>query len=296
MNYVISCESTVDMPYTFCKENELEIIFYSFVMNDRIYQDNMYREPLFDDSFYAALHKWNSLPKASVLSLYTYQEHFRRILEQGKEIIHVCTSSKVSKSYYHALAAAETLRREFPSQRIAIIDSTCASFSYGMLIDDACEIKNEGKDFFELEDFIERNKYNYHSEFFVNSVKYLVHTKRIEKKFANLVSLLHIKLLNRINEEGRVVKFNTKQTVEQCLNELVENMKNNCKFGENYNDKIIIGYGDTPEIAHRLFEKVKNTFPNVNQKIKIRRQGNVTASVTGPKIISLTYKGRRRQK
>jgi DegV family protein with EDD domain len=293
MDFVISCESTIDMPYKYCQERQLEVVFSSFIMNDIIYQDNMYRDTSFDNNFYHKLAIWHSLPKSSEIPFYTYLDHFRRILSEGKEIIHICVCARGSKSFYHALAAANTVQNEFPTQRIAIIDSTCVSFAYGMLIDDVCDLRDEGKSFFEIEDYIESNKFNYHAEFFVKSVKYLVHTKKMKKTLGNLVSLFHLKLLVRVNEEGRAVRIDNKQTVDQCINYLVDDMLRNC--GKDFDDKVVIGYGNDPEIAQRLFIKVKATFPNIKHMIKIRRLGNTTACVTGPNIIALVYKGKRRR-
>ena len=38
--FVLSCESTVDLPYEYVAKKDIHVIFYNFVFNGELYEDN----------------------------------------------------------------------------------------------------------------------------------------------------------------------------------------------------------------------------------------------------------------
>lgn len=44
-NFVLSCCSTVDLPYAYMARRDIPVLFYHYVVNDQDYVDDMGRDP-----------------------------------------------------------------------------------------------------------------------------------------------------------------------------------------------------------------------------------------------------------
>lgn len=78
----------------------------------------------------------------------------------------------MTQSYNQAVNAAEVVRKEFPERKLIVIDTTCSSSGYGMIVDDAADLWDEGKSLQEVATYVEENKYNIHHQFFTTDLKY----------------------------------------------------------------------------------------------------------------------------
>ena len=54
-NYILSCESTIDLPYSYTKENNLSIIYYTYAIDGEEFIDDMGKNPDSLTNFYEAL-------------------------------------------------------------------------------------------------------------------------------------------------------------------------------------------------------------------------------------------------
>jgi DegV family protein with EDD domain len=79
-------------------------------------------------------------------------------LKEGKDVLHIAFTSGLSGSYNSARIAAEELAEEYPERKIVVIDSLCAAMGEGMLLYKAVELKEQGKSFDEIVEWIENNK------------------------------------------------------------------------------------------------------------------------------------------
>lgn len=53
-------------------------------------------------------------------------------------------------SYFNAIKAKDKLQNEYKDRKIIVIDSLCSSSGYGMLVDDAKDMFDEGVDYKEI--------------------------------------------------------------------------------------------------------------------------------------------------
>ena len=52
--------------------------------------------------------------------------------------------------YFNAIKAKDKLQNEYKDRKIIVIDSLCSSSGYGMLVDDAKDMFDEGVDYKEI--------------------------------------------------------------------------------------------------------------------------------------------------
>lgn len=60
----------------------------------------------------------------------------------------------MTASVQNALLAAEALREKYPERKLIVIDSLCSSSGYGLLVDGAADLRDEGKSMDEITDWV----------------------------------------------------------------------------------------------------------------------------------------------
>lgn len=110
--FILSCESTVDMPFAEIDARGIPVLFYSYTAGGEEYADDMERDPNAQERFYQLLQK--EIPTTSQLNEYQYMEFFTKLLEQG-DVLHIAFGSGMTKSVQGAEAAAESFASSFPT-------------------------------------------------------------------------------------------------------------------------------------------------------------------------------------
>ena len=161
--FTLSCCSTVDLPYSYMADRGIPVLFYTYIVDGKEYVDDMGRDPQALPRFYRFLEE-GKLPQTSQINVGTYLEFFEELLQKG-DLLHIAFTSGQSGSVHNAMLAAEELKEKYPDRKIIVIDSLCSSSGYGMLVDTAADMRDEGKSIDELEKiadekmYLEKNRY-----------------------------------------------------------------------------------------------------------------------------------------
>ena len=102
-SYIISADSTLDMPEDFLKLYDIRPIASYVTMGDRTVDDwpNLTQQELFD-----YVHRSGQLAKTSAANPGDYERWFRKLTAEGRPVIHVSKSAGVSSCYQNACMAA----------------------------------------------------------------------------------------------------------------------------------------------------------------------------------------------
>ena len=92
-NYQLSCESTVDMPFSYVDGRGLSVLFYSYTVDGVEYVDDMGRDSQALPRFYQFIAD-GKVPKTSQVNTYTYCEYFRALLAKG-DVFHIAFGSGI---------------------------------------------------------------------------------------------------------------------------------------------------------------------------------------------------------
>ena len=200
--FILSCESTVDMPFAEIDARGIPVLFYSYTAGGEEYADDMERDPNAQERFYQLLQK--EIPTTSQLNEYQYMEFFTKLLEQG-DVLHIAFGSGMTKSVQGAEAAAEKLRKQFPDRKLIVIDSLCSSSGYGLLVDGAADLRDAGKSLEEVAAWTDKMRHRVHHQFFSTDLKYFRRSGRMSGATATVASILNICPILRLNDEGRII-------------------------------------------------------------------------------------------
>ena len=108
--FVLSCESTVDMPYSYIAGRDIPVAFYSYMVDGEEYTDDMLMNPEALPRFYGFLEA-GKMPSTSQLNEYYYERFFEALLPRG-DLLHIAFGSgmtwqRVSRDECAALGLVE---------------------------------------------------------------------------------------------------------------------------------------------------------------------------------------------
>lgn len=228
--------------------------------------------------------------KTSLINVDEFSEMYKEILDNGEDILAIIFSSGISGTYQAAKIAADDLREKYPERKIIVIDSLSASIGHGLFVYYAAMMQKEGKSMEEIADFIYKNKLNMVHKFTVDDLFFLKRGGRLSGGVAVIGTILQIKPILHVNNEGKLISQAKVNGRKKSINEIFESFKENVIDPEN--QVIAICHGDCIEDAEYLAEKIKAEFKV--KDIIINYCDPVLAAHAGPGVLALFYLGKER--
>ncbi len=253
-DYIISTDSTADLPDAYAKEHNITVHPLYYVLDDFQYggERNIPKHEFYQRMREGAIATTCASNPDVVSSLFTHA------VEQGYDILHISFSSALSSSCNNAMVVSREVTEAHPEAKITVIDSLAASLGQGLLVHYAVKLKEEGKSLDEVAEWVENNKLHICHQFTVEDLKYLYRGGRISKSVAILGTLINVKPVLHVDNEGRLVPMTNVHGRKKSLNTLIANMA--AQMGDYKNDIVFIGHGDSPEDAEYVRNKVKEQF------------------------------------
>ena len=285
MSIKIITDSSCDLGINFIEENNIELIPLLLNLDGETIKDDLgkslgYRE------FYEKL-RAGSMPSTSQINIYTFEEKFKELLDEGYEILYIGLSSALSVTFNSANMARNNILEENPNAKIAVVDSISVSMGLGMLIKKACKMIEEGKMIEDIVQWIEENKNKVIHAILVDDLKHLKRGGRVSASTAAVGSILNIKPLLKLNNSGAVEAAEKIKGKKKALKRLASIVKEKAINIEN--EILYIMHGDALEEAEYLKETI---LQELNFKeVKIEYIGTVIGTHGGPGTIAAVFFG-----
>ena len=180
------------------------------------------------------------------------------VLTAGEDALVLAFSSGLSTTYQSAVIAANELLEKYPERKIFVVDTLCASLGQGLFLWHACKMRDAGLSLEELTAWCEENKLNLCHWFTVDDLMYLKRGGRVSAATALVGTMLQIKPVMHVDDEGHLIKVTTARGRKASINALAAKMGETALPGEN--DTVFICHGDCIEDAEYLAEKVKEKY------------------------------------
>ena len=208
----------------------------------------------------------------------------------GEDALVLAFSSGLSTTYQSAVIAATELADKYPDRKIRVIDTLSASLGQGLLVWYACKKRDEGMGFEELADWCENNKLNLCHWFTVDDLMFLKRGGRVSAATALVGTMLQIKPVMHVDDDGHLIKVSTARGRKASINELAKKLGETGLPGEN--DTVFICHGDCQEDAETLAKIVKEKYGV--KDVFIYYTGAVIGSHSGPGTLALFFLGTHR--
>lgn len=287
-NFVITADSNSDLPEDYIKENNIGIIPHYYDLEGITYGDELNLTP---KEFYDKMREGH-MPTTMASNPEVIRQTFQYYIDQGLDILHISFSSALSGGCNNVMAGARELCEENPEAKIIVIDTLNASLGEGMFVMKAVQMKEEGKTIDEIASWLEDNKMAFCVRFTVDDLNHLQRGGRISKTTAFIGSMMGIKPILYINEEGQLVPLTTARGKKKSLSTIFNNMIESMGKYKDESDTICIAHGDAPEDAEYLAKLIKEALPHT--KIIINTISPSIGSHSGPGAIGLCFMGEKR--
>lgn len=276
-------DTTCDLPDEIIKDLGIVTVPLAYEIDGKHYNDGA---GLPIKELYAKMRAGFST-KTSQVTPDAFQEIFTKIIESGKDVLYVGFSSGLSGTFNSARIALDFLSPKYPDAKIRIIDSLCASTGEGLLVYHGAMLKKAGKSIDEVADWLEENKLHLCHLFTVDDLMFLHRGGRVSKTSAIAGSILGIKPVLHVDNEGHLIPVAKVRGRKQSLNWMVEKMGE--RIGNWENKVFAICHGDCLEDAQYVEKLVKEKY-----KIPtciISYTGSVVGSHSGPGTVALFFLG-----
>jgi DegV family protein with EDD domain len=288
-DYIISCCSTADLSAEQVEKRDLRYICFRYFIDGKEYNDDLFQS-MPAEEFYGKM-KNGAETKTVQININEYFEYFSRLLEEGKDVIHVSLSSGLSGSYQNAVNAAEEAKAKFPGRKLYVVDSRGASSGYGLIMETMADLRDKGYSIEELYDWIEKNKLKMHHWFFSTDLSFYVKGGRITKAQGMLGGLLGICPLLNMDEPGHLVPREKIRTKKKVIREIVSRMEAHADGNLDYSGKCFISNSNCYDDAKEVATLVESLFPKLSGKVVINSIGPTIGSHTGPGTVALFFWG-----
>lgn len=288
METIIVTDSCCDLPYSYIKENYIQMISMNIEMNEIEKKDDLAKTKEYE-AFYESILN-GLMPKTSQINTFEFKEIFEKYIKEGKSILYIGFSSALSGCVNSAYLAEKEVKGEYPDAQIVIVDSKCASMGQGLLIYYAVEAFKQGKSLEEVVSWIEQNKLKLNHWFTVTDLNYLFRGGRVSKTAATLGTLLQIKPILHVDDEGRLIPVEKVKGRKKSLKALVEKVKENIVEPEN--QIIFISHGGVLEEAHQIKKAILEECHV--KDVWINYIGAAVGSHAGPGAIAIFFMGEKR--
>ena len=291
--FTLSCCSTVDLPYSYMESRDIPVLFYTYVVDGREYDDDMGRDPEALPRFYGFL-KEGKLPQTSQINVAAYTEFFEKLLDKGGDVLHIAFTSGQSGSVHNAFLAAEELKDRYPGQRLVVIDSLCSSSGYGLLEDYAADMRDEGKTLDEVAQWVLDNRNKVHHQFFSSDMTQFRRTGRVSGAAAAVATVLNICPIMRLDDKGAIKAYSKVRGKKKAVETTVDTMEQCARNGRDYDGKCFVCHSQCPEDARLLIEAVEERFPKLKGKIRLCDIGTIIGSHAGQGTVAVFFMGNER--
>lgn len=228
--------------------------------------------------------------KTSAVNPSRWSQAMEKALAAGKDVLVLAFSSGLSTTYQSAVIAAEELKDAYPDRKIQVIDTLCASMGQGLLVWYAFKKRDEGLSLDEVAQWVLDNRLHLCHWFTVDDLMYLKRGGRISAATALVGTMLQIKPLLHVDDEGHLINMTKTRGRKAAIDAMVKKAQ---ELGAGYdNSTMFISHGDCLSDAEYLSRQLKEKCGV--KDVVISYVGAVIGSHSGPGTLALFFLGSHR--
>ena len=217
-----------------------------------------------------------------------FAEVFEKELANGSDVLYIAFSSGLSTTYAASEIAARDLREKYPERTIVTLDSKCASGGEGLLVYLAVLKRDGGMPIEENAACLRENIPHLCHWFTVDDLKYLRRGGRISATTAVAGTVLGIKPVLHVDDEGHLVNVEKARGRKQSLRAIAEKYEALAEPGT----PVFVSHADSPADAAALGVMIEEK--SGKPVDLVTDIGAVIGAHSGPGTLALFFLGKRR--
>ena len=253
--YKIIADSSCDIPVSITEANDITKVPFHVSFDQENYLEE--GKDITPDEFYHKINAEKLFPKTSLPSVQAYMDAMEAALKEGKDVLCLCLSSKFSGSFQSAVNAGNILSESYPERIIKVVDTTCATACEGMMVLEACRMRDAGLDIETNVQKLEALKDSACLYVTVDSLEHLQKGGRIGKASAMAGTILNIKPIIAM-KDGELHPESKVRGSKKALKSIMDMSRE--KMGaekDQYRITLVRGEKDRQAIAEELANELK---------------------------------------
>jgi DegV family protein with EDD domain len=213
---IIITDSTAYLPDDLAHQYQIKVVPLTIIWDEKILLDGI---DILPNDFYTRLANSKSMPTTSQVTTAEMESAFKRVLEEGNEILGIFLSSKLSGTVQSALQAREMLSKA--KDKIAILDSQSTTMAMGWPVLIAARAAQQGQKLIECQKIAENACKHSGVMFVVETLEFLRRGGRIGGAQALLGSALNIKPVLKM-QDGQIEPVERIRTKSKAVERLLD--------------------------------------------------------------------------
>ena len=288
-DYIIMTDSSCDLPARLADEMALTVLPLSVYIEDTKYVNYLDEREIAFSELYAKL-RTKCPAKTSAINMNDFLTPMDEILKSGRDILYIGFSSGLSGTYNAGAAAAQEMAEKYPERKVYAVDSLCASMGQGLLVYHAWKHKQAGESIEQVRDWVLDNRLHLCHYFTIDDLMFLKRGGRVSGATAVVGSMLSIKPIMHVDNEGHLIKIGTARGRKASIRALADGAG---KLGIDLENQVIfISHGDCLDEAEYLAGIMRERFHVMD--VVISYVGPVIGAHSGPGTIALFFLGTER--
>lgn len=287
MDFEIVTDSCCNLLEDMIDDFGIHVLPLTFMVDgeDEVYQSYLKGERTDLKQFYTMMRE-GKVFKTSLPNLAESEALFRELLGSGRDVLYIAFSSGLSGTYQALSLMAAQLQEEFPERKIHVVDSLAASGGQGLLVWYAVQHARAGESIDQVRDWLEENKLHLAHWFTVDDLMFLFRGGRVSKTAAWAGTLLNIKPVLHVDDEGHLIPMEKVLGRKKSLNALIDHMEKSAN--KPISDQMVfITHGDCIEDAEYVAAKIKERFGV--KEVVINYVDPVIGAHSGPGTMALFF-------
>ena len=285
MDFEIVTDSSCNLKEEMIDEFGLHVLPLTFMVDGEQRQSYLKGQVTDLQQFYTMMREGKVIT-TSLPNLADSEALLRGLLEAGRDVLYLGFSSGLSGTYEAISLLFNQLAAEFPERKIFSVDTLAASGGEGLLVWHAVQKAREGLSIEELRDWVEQHKLNLAHWFTVDDLMFLWRGGRVSKTSAWAGTLLNIKPVLHVDDEGHLIPMEKVRGRKKSLNALVDHMEKSA-IPPVADQMVFITHGDCLEDAEYVADKVRERFGV--RDVVINYVDPVIGAHSGPGTMALFY-------
>ena len=234
------------------------------------------------EEFYAKLIESDVIPTTSQASPEAFERVFKKLVENGDEVLCITVASKLSGTYQSACIAAE----EFPG-KVRVIDSKSVAIGSAILAEFALSLLEKGLSAEEIEKELIKKREDIIIVALIDTLEYLKKGGRLSKTAAFAGSLLNIKPVVSV-EDGEINVLGKARGSKQGNNFLIKEIEK--AGGVDFSMPLLLGYtGHDPYMLEKYKEDSRFIWEGKVENLRETCIGSVIGTHVGPGAIAVAF-------
>lgn len=285
MNFEIVTDSSCNLTEEMIDDLGVHILPLVFMSEGQEYRSYLKGERTDLKQFYTMMRE-GKVFTTSLPNMADAEALFRSLLEAGKDVLYLGFSSALSGTHEAVRMLCMQLASEYPERTVRAVGTLAASGGQGLLVYHACMKAREGATLEETARWVEENRLHLAHWFTVDDLMFLLRGGRVSKVSAYMGTMLNIKPVMHVDDEGRLIPMEKVRGRKKALQALVKHMEDSA-WKPVAGQPVFITHGDCIEDVEYVSDLIREKFGDV--KITVNYVDPVIGAHSGPGTLALFF-------